>query len=129
VGKPVDPLGELEAAVMEVVWKHSPVTARDVCDRLRGKKQRAYTTIMTTMDRLYRKGLLGRRKEGMAWCYEPALTAPQFSRALADSLAGRILLAHQDTALSAFVDAAADVDETLLDRLRNLIDAKKRRAR
>jgi predicted transcriptional regulator len=129
VGKLIDPLGELESSVMEVAWKHAPVTARDVCDRLTGKKERAYTTIMTTMDRLYRKGLLARQKDGIAWRYEPALTAPQFSKALADSLAGRILSAHQDTALSAFVDAAANVDEALLDRLRHLIDAKKRRAR
>lgn len=112
---------------MDVVWKHSPVTARDVCDRLRGKRERAYTTIMTTMDRLHRKGLLGRQKDGIAWLYHPTMTAPDFSKGLAASLAAQILSANQDTALSAFVDAAADVDDALLDRLRHLIDARKKR--
>jgi BlaI family transcriptional regulator, penicillinase repressor len=124
-----EPLGELEAAVMEVVWKHAPVTAREVCDRMKGRWERAYTTIMTTMDRLFRKGLLRRQKEGLAWQYHPVLTAQQFDRALADSLASRILSADQDTALHAFVDAAAKVDVALLERLRQLIDQKGKRAR
>jgi predicted transcriptional regulator len=124
-----EPLGELEAAVMDVVWKHAPVTAREVCDRMKGRWERAYTTIMTTMDRLFRKGLLRRQKEGLAWQYHPVLSAQQFDRAMADSLASRILLADQDTALHAFVDAAAKVDVALLERLRQLIDQKGKRAR
>jgi predicted transcriptional regulator len=124
-----EPLGELEAAVMDVVWKHAPVTARDVCDRMMGKWERAYTTIMTTMDRLFRKGLLRRQKEGLAWRYHPVLSAREFERALADSLASRILSANRDTALHAFVDAAAKVDVALLDRLRQLIDLRGKRGR
>jgi predicted transcriptional regulator len=124
-----EPLGELEAVVMGVVWKHAPVTARDVCDRMKGRRERAYTTIMTTMDRLYRKGLLDRNKDGLAWLYQPVLTAAEFDRALADSLASRILSANQDTALHAFVDAAAKVDVALLDRLRRLIDRRRKTAR
>jgi predicted transcriptional regulator len=114
---------------MDVVWKYSPVTAREVCDRMTGRWERAYTTIMTTMDRLHRKGLLRRQKDGQAWRYDPVLSAPEFAKAVADSLAGRILSANQDTALHAFVDAAASVDEALLDRLRHLIDLRRKRAR
>jgi predicted transcriptional regulator len=124
-----EPLGELETAVMAVVWRHAPVTARDVCDRMTGRKERAYTTIMTTLDRLYRKGLLKRQKDGLAWRYEAVLNAAEFDKVLADSLAIRILSTNQDTALHAFVDAAAKVDEALLDRLRQLIDQRKKRAR
>jgi predicted transcriptional regulator len=111
---------------MGVVWKHAPVTARDVCDRMKGRWARAYTTIMTTMDRLYRKGLLARNKDGLAWLYEPVLSAAEFDRALADSLASRILSANQDTALHAFVDAAARVDVALLDQLQRLIDLRRK---
>jgi predicted transcriptional regulator len=125
-----EPLGELEFSVMDVVWKHAaPMTARDVCDRLKGRKERAYTTIMTTMDRLHRKGLLRRVKDGLAWRYEAVMSASGFSKALAESLATRILSAGEDTALSAFVDATANLDETLLDRLKQLIDLKKRGGR
>jgi predicted transcriptional regulator len=129
VGRDFEPLGELETAVMNVVWKQAAaLTARDVCSQLKGRKERAYTTIMTTMDRLFRKGLLARIKDGQAWRYEAVLTGPEFAKALADSLASRILSAGQDAALSAFVDATANVDEALLDRLKHLIDARKRKA-
>ena len=122
-----EPLGKLEAAVMNVAWTHSPVTAREVCDRLTGPRERAYTTIMTTMDRLHRKGLLRREKDGMAWRYTPALGRAEFERAVADGLAAEILQAHGEAALAAFVDAAADADESLLDRLSQLIAQKRRR--
>lgn len=123
-----EPLGRLEAAVMDVVWGHAPVTAREVCDRMTGAEERAYTTIMTTMDRLHRKGLLVRQKDGLAWRYAPALAKADFEKALADGLATEILQTHGEVALSAFVDAAADVDEGLLDRLAQLI-AQRRKGR
>jgi predicted transcriptional regulator len=121
-----EPLGHLEAAVMEVVWTRAPVTAREVCDRMTGAEERAYTTIMTTMDRLHRKGLLVREKDGLAWRYAPALGEAEFEKALADSLAAEILQSHGEVALSAFVDAAAEVDEGLLDRLAQLISQRRK---
>ena len=123
-----EPLGKLESAVMEVVWARGPVTAREVCDRMTGSKERAYTTIMTTMDRLHRKGLLLREKDGLAWRYSPAVARTAFEKALADGLATEILQAHGEAALSAFVEAAAEVDESLLDRLTQLI-AQRRKGR
>ena len=59
-------LGELEQVVMEAVWAHPPSTVREIADRMRGDADRAYTTVMTTLDRLHRKGLLRREipKEG-----------------------------------------------------------------
>jgi predicted transcriptional regulator len=120
------PLGELEQAVMDIVWAHFPSTARDVCDRMTGRWERAYTTIMTTMDRLHRKGLLRREKNGLAWRYEPSFSKASFEKALADGLAINILEAHGEAALAAFVDAAAEVDESLLDRLRQLIELRRK---
>jgi predicted transcriptional regulator len=122
----MEPLGKLEAAVMNVVWTHWPVTAREVCDRMTGAKERAYTTIMTTMDRLHRKGLLRREKEGKAWQYSPALARTTFEKALADGLVTEILHAHGEVALAAFVDATAEVDESLLDRLSQLIAQRRK---
>ncbi len=112
---------------MGIVWRRGDATARDVCDRLRGPKERAYTTIMTTMDRLHRKGLLDRRKDGIAWRYRATMTRAEFEKAEADGLARGILRAHGDVGLAAFVDAAAQVDEALLDRLAKLV-AERRKA-
>ncbi len=113
---------------MEVVWTRAPVTAREVCDRMTGEEERAYTTIMTTLDRLHRKGLLVREKEGLAWRYTPALDKAGFEKALADGLVADLLQTHGRVALSAFVDAAAEVDEGLLEQLSQLI-AQRRKGR
>ncbi|HSP77757.1 MAG TPA: BlaI/MecI/CopY family transcriptional regulator [Myxococcaceae bacterium] len=124
-----EPLGTLESSVMEIIWARSePMTAREVCDRMTGERERAYTTIMTTLDRLHRKGLLVRHRDGVAWRYAPALSRADFEKGLADGLAEEILQVHTEAALAAFVDAAARVDESLLDRLASLI-AERRRGR
>ena len=111
---------------MEVVWSMPSATAREVCDRLTGSRERAYTTIMTTMGRLFRKRLLDREKDGQAWRYTPRLSRSQFERALADRLAAEILDTHGETGLAAFVDAAARLDAKLLDHLTRLIEARLR---
>jgi predicted transcriptional regulator len=123
------PFGELEAALMSIVWQHPSVTAREVCDGMTGSRERAYTTVMTTLDRLHRKGMLGRRKDGLAWRYEASFSKAEYERALADQLAAKILADHGDTALSAFVDAAEKVDEVLLEKLARLIDVRRKARR
>jgi predicted transcriptional regulator len=118
------PLGELEQVVMDAVWDHAPSTVRDVADRMRGDADRAYTTVMTTLDRLHKKGLLRRQKDGLAWRYEAAMDRISFDRQVADALAAE-LVSHGETGLAALVDATAD--EALLDRLAALIDARRSR--
>jgi predicted transcriptional regulator len=118
----VQPLGELESTVMRVMWQRPSATARDVCDLLTGTRERAYTTIMTTLDRLHKKGLLIREKDGLAWRYAAASSKVDYEKTLAEGLAAKILADHGDTGLSAFVDAAANIDLTLLVKLRQLID-------
>jgi predicted transcriptional regulator len=64
--------GDLEAVVMDRLWSWGrPATVRDVVDDLQTYREIAYTTVMTVMDNLYRKGALRRRKDGRAWLYEP----------------------------------------------------------
>ena len=120
-------LGELETLVMEQLWAEAPATARDVHGRLNGAadRQRAYTTIMTTLDRLHQKGILVRGLVGNAWMYEPKLRRAEYERVVASELASRILDDHGDVGLAAFVDAAAGDD--LLERLARLIEARRQR--
>jgi predicted transcriptional regulator len=60
---------------MEILWSRPESSVRDVVDRL--KRPLAYTTVMTTLDRLYKKGLLDRRKSQRAFFYSPRLTRPE----------------------------------------------------
>ncbi|MEV0002489.1 BlaI/MecI/CopY family transcriptional regulator [Micromonospora sp. NPDC050980] len=71
-------LGDLERAVMDVLWDSAPaasdgVTVREVADALDGREL-AYTTVMTVLDRLAGKGMVQREREGRAWRYRPAAT-------------------------------------------------------
>lgn len=106
---------------MDRLWTAGDGTAREVCAAL--GEDRAYTTIMTTLDRLHRKGLLLRAKEGLAWRYRPALSREAFERARIDALAARLLGEGRELGLAALVQAA---DEATLDRLAALIDARRR---
>lgn len=115
------PLGELESSVMEIVWAEPGLSVREVTDRLARTRTRAYTTVMTTLDRLHGKGVLARTKDGLAWRYEALLTPAGLEQAIADQLVSELLQAHGEVGLAAFVDAAG-TDEALLNRLAELVD-------
>ncbi len=64
--------GELETAIMDVMWAaDSPCVVREVRERLQYGRPVAYTTVMTVMNILHRKGVLYRSKHGRAWRYWP----------------------------------------------------------
>lgn len=67
-------LGDLESAVMDVLWRSAePVKVREVLDRLETPKRLAYTTVMTVLDNLHRKGWVSRELDGKAYRYVPAV--------------------------------------------------------
>ncbi|MPZ00527.1 MAG: BlaI/MecI/CopY family transcriptional regulator [Actinophytocola sp.] len=75
--------GELESAVMECVWRVAEVTTvRQVLEQLRQQRDIAYTTVMTTMDNLHRKGWLDREKRGKAFAYWATLSREDYSARL-----------------------------------------------
>ncbi|GAA1970353.1 BlaI/MecI/CopY family transcriptional regulator [Kitasatospora viridis] len=79
----VRPLGELENAVMTRVWEwNRPVTVREVLLDLRSDREIAYTTVMTVLDKLYRKGWLRRERDGRAYRYAPVATREAYTAAL-----------------------------------------------
>lgn len=64
-------LGPLEKAIMDIVWQRKKASVRDIHNTLKNKREIAYTTVMTIMTRLFDKGLLKRKKQGMAYVYLP----------------------------------------------------------
>ena len=120
-------LGALEREVMSVVWSEGEVSVREACARLGSSV--AYTTVMTTMDRLYKKRLLARRKLGQAFLYRAAATRAEMEEAVAAELVGSLLRRHADEplpVLSSLVDAVSDRDRSLLDELERLVREKRR---
>jgi predicted transcriptional regulator len=75
--------GDLEAVLMHLVWDHgSPVTVRELFDELARERVIAYTTVMSTMDNLHRKGWLARTKEGKAYRYTATASREEYSARL-----------------------------------------------
>ncbi|MCU1615841.1 MAG: CopY family transcriptional regulator [Frankiales bacterium] len=77
------PFGDLEASVMDILWTaQRPLLVRDVVELMRPERTLAYTTIMTVLDNLHRKGWVDREREGRAWRYEPRLDRQAYTALL-----------------------------------------------
>jgi predicted transcriptional regulator len=130
-GRGRDPLraafGHLEREVMEIVWRHDGVNVRDVREAL--TRPVAYTTVMTTLDRLFKKGFVNRIRDGRAFRYAAIYSRDQVeARVAAGVLTGFL---HGGSSgvrplLSNLVDAMAEEDAGLLDELEALVREKRR---
>lgn len=122
-------LGNLESELMERIWRGGETSVRDL--HVEFSSRLAYTTVMTTMDRLYKKELLRRRKVGKAYIYSAALTEREYQERLTHHLFGMILHDSKNSAavLSNFVDTVGELDQQLLEQLDHLVKAKRRSLR
>lgn len=122
-------LGPLETQLLRLLWERGPATVRELLDS--GDVAGAYTTVMTTLDRLYKKGLLERMPEGRAFRYAPRHTKQEFKGQLLRRAIGQ-LMGDDDRTLepmSCLVDAVSAHDRKLLDDLEAAIEKKKRELR
>lgn len=120
--------GHLERKVLEALWRREEsASVRDLSEEFPAS---AYTTLMTTLDRLFRKGVLERERSGRAFLYRPRFTREELeARLTADAL--HAFLDREPgalrPALSFLVDAVGSRDERLLDELEALVREKRRR--
>lgn len=124
-----DAFGVLERDVMRVLWTTADLPVRDVQARL--SREVAYTTVMTTLDRLYKKGLLARRQAGRAFLYSPALTPAQLRAQIAGGVLSGLLQGRDGATapvLSNFVESvgAQDGGPELLRELEEIVRQKRR---
>jgi predicted transcriptional regulator len=121
-------LGSLEQQVIDIVWRKGPASVREVHAEL--DQPAAYTTVMTTLDRLYRKGLLTRTKTSRAFVYAAVKSRQELEELVATEIMSGLLSGHVPTPhplLSNFVEVVGDRDRDLLDELERLVKAKRRR--
>jgi len=106
---------------MEELWASGEASVRTVMEALnRGAKPRAYTTFMTVMARLHRKGLLDRRREGKTDFYRPVLSREEFLEARAGSEVDALVDQFGDLALTHFARQMSQVDPKRLRELQRL---------
>ena len=109
---------------MEVVWAAGEASVRAVLDALNAAsgRERAYTTVMTVMGNLCRKGLVTRRREGRADLYSAAMTRDEYSRARARQEAEALVSEYGDAALASFAREVDRLDPERRNALRRLVD-------
>jgi predicted transcriptional regulator len=117
-------LGPLERKILEEVWSRKSVTVRELVED--GKIQLAYTTVMTTLDRLFKKGLLDRAEQGRAFRYRAMCAPEEVQRWVAVTGVRRWIESTRPSSLplSYFVEAIGAHDG-LLDELRVLVERKR----
>jgi predicted transcriptional regulator len=119
-------LGDLEADVMEAIWARGQATVHDVHRRLTAAdRELAYTTVMTVMSRLADKGLLEKRKDGVAYLYVPVASKEEFTRRTVGTVLSELLDDFTAPAMSQFIDLVGD--EAVMEALAKAIDEKRRR--
>ncbi|RVX42699.1 putative transcriptional regulator [Nonomuraea polychroma] len=107
-------LGDLEAAIMDRMWAyHAPASVRDVLEDLRRDRQIAYTTVMTVMDKLFKKGLLKRHPQGKAYIYEPVATKEAYTAQLMRETLARS--GNQAATLVHFLERLSPEESAALD--------------
>ena len=120
-------MGRLERQVLEETWRRGETSVRDVF--IAFDERVAYTTLMTTLDRLYKKRLLSRRKGGRAFLYSPLVTREELERGIREDVIEGLLgrgAEAVEPVLACIVEAVSDRDRELLDELDRLIKEKRR---
>ena len=120
-------LGPLEARVMEVVWSRGePVTVRDVYEILRRENDMAYTTVMTILSNLHKKGLLKRSQDGQAYVYTAAQTKAEFVQSKVGNLLDTLLERFSEPALAHLIKRIEKSDPERLAELERIVAERRR---
>jgi len=122
-------LGPLEERLLEALWARGTATVRELVDD--SCHDLAYTTVMTTLDRLFKKSLLSREAEGRAFRYAPRFSREELHREVAGEAFRQLLDASPAASLplSYLVEILTERDAQLLDDLRQLVETKRRELR
>jgi predicted transcriptional regulator len=112
-------LGQLEAVVMARLWAtDEPMSVRDVVEDLRREREIAYTTVLTVLDNLRRKGMVSRTKDGRAYRYRPRRTREEHAAALMEEV-----LADSENRQVTLLYFVEQMSPEEVARLRDALDA------
>jgi predicted transcriptional regulator len=117
----VPPLGDLEIAVLEDIWRFGASDAKTVYERVGRSRSIALNTVQSALERLFRKHILQREKISHAYEYSAKLSRPELIHKLVESTVRRVAGPQPDAVLSAFADLAARADDDQLKRLEEMI--------
>ena len=118
-------LGELEEAIMAIMWGHGPeLTVREVWQALQPVRPLAYTTVMTVMSRLVPKGVLSVRRQGKADYYRATGTREQLKTLQAQRAVQDVIAHFGDAAIAQFLLEMQEADPEQLSNLRAVLSTE-----
>ncbi|SRR5258708_14391679 len=115
-------LGDLEQQVMNIVWDVKSVSVRNVLNTLLPKRKLAYTTVATILERLYKKGLLKKKQEGLSWIYTPKVSQESYSKNMARSFIDNFFKSFGDNAIASFAETIETLPKEKKKYLLQLLD-------
>lgn len=119
---------ELEMQVLGVLWEGGPATVRQISERLPDGKPRAYTTVLTVMQGMQRKGLVSPTRDGQTHVFHPTVERGQIARPVLKTLMQNLFGGDPSRAVQALLDST-DVSDTELKQIRRVINDAARRSR
>lgn len=117
----ISSLGPLEREVMQCLWGHRKKTVREVHECLRKSRTIAYTTVLTILDRLNKKGIVSRKKMGKAYVYTPRFTKEQMLRKIAHQTLTSLSERYGSEALAAFAQEFQDLPRKKRRQIVNML--------
>lgn len=121
-------LGDLERDVLDFIWSSGSSTAKQVHESLGARRGNTLNTIQSTLDRLYKKGLLDRSKVRHAWCYSAASERADILARKFGELADELSRGEISPMLSAFVEFSARLDSNAIEELSVLVEEYRQRS-
>lgn len=114
---------ELELEILKIIWREGPLAVREVRDLLAEKRDLAYTSVMTIMNIMTRKGYLKRTKQGRGFTYEAKISKQATSRGMLSDVVNRVFGGSAMAAMLNLLETN-DLDDRELEELRTLIDQR-----
>jgi predicted transcriptional regulator len=118
-------LGHLEGEIMDVLWKRGEATGKEVLGEIRLTREIAFTTVLTVLERLTKKGLVTRSRGPNGSVFAPVYTKSEFTKGVSREVLEGVIELGSAPASASFVDILAESDPEELERLARLIEEKR----
>jgi predicted transcriptional regulator len=116
---------ELERPLMEILWTKGSMKGKDLYEQIRRKRDIAYTTALTVLDRLSKKGLIKKDRKSGTILFTPAISRQAYESAVTESFVQKAFDVSPDLAVSAFAEIFSTMPKEDIGRLEKLLEEKK----
>lgn len=122
-------IGRLERAILEILWENQGIPGREIHQRMLKGRKLAYTTTLTVLDRMVKKGTALRKREASLFRYYPSMKKEEFEHRVASTMIKGIYEMAPSPAISTFVDILSGMDKSKINKIIRQVKKKKGQSR